>query len=420
MTKPASTWIASAVVFVASAVAALAQQAALPDGEGKALVQGTCTACHDTNPITRSSGYTREGWRELIGTMIPLSGTPAGDTITKYLAAHFPPRPDLKPRLISGEAIISFREWTVPTLGQRARDPVEAPDGSIWWAGMWANLVGRLDPKTGQVAEYTLPPKANPHSVTPDGQGNIWYTGNSNGTIGKLDPRTGMITEYKMPDPAAKDPHTAVFDQKGHLWFTMQISNRVGRLVPATGEIQLARMPRPDSRPYGIKIDAEGAPWVSCNGKNCLVKVDPVTMALREYPLPEKSTARRLDIASDGMIWYVNSSLGRLGRMDPKTGQIKEWPSPSGPKSHPYAIAIIDDIVWYNESAQRPDALVRFDPSTERFQSWPIPSGGIYSGIVRHMRPTRDGSLLIHQSATNRIIWVTIKSPKRPTQSARR
>jgi virginiamycin B lyase len=52
--------------------------------------------------------------------------------------------------------------------------------------------------------------------------------------------------------------------------------------------------------------------------------------------------------------------------------------------------------------------LVRFDPATEVFQSWPIPSGNVYAGIVRNMRPTRDGDLLIHQSSTNRIMRVNI------------
>jgi virginiamycin B lyase len=55
----------------------------------------------------------------------------------------------------------------------------------------------------------------------------------------------------------------------------------------------------------------------------------------------------------------------------------------------------------------RPDPLVRFDPVTETFQSWPIPSGGIYAGILRNARTTREGNLLIHQTATNRIIQVT-------------
>ena len=217
MAKLSIASFAVASFFVIVPVAAQQQPAQLPEGEGKALVQGMCTSCHETNQITRSSGYSREGWREVIQTMINVSGTPAGETITKYLATHFPATTQLKPNLVRGETSITMREWTVPTLGQRARDPVQAPDGSIWWAGMWANLIGRINPNTGEVTEYTLPENAKPHTVTPDPQGNIWYTGNSNGTIGKLDPRTGMITEYKMPDPAAKDPHTAIFDKTGQL-----------------------------------------------------------------------------------------------------------------------------------------------------------------------------------------------------------
>jgi virginiamycin B lyase len=384
----------------------------LPEGAGKAVIEAVCTGCHTTDQITRSSGYSREGWQELILNMIDLSASPDFGSLCEYLATHFPAKTHRQPTLVSGDASITFREWKVPTLGQRSRDPIQAADGSIWWAGQWGNLIGRIDPKTGNMREYPLPEGAKPHSVTIDPEGNIWYTGNGNGTLGKFDPRTEEITVYPMPDPAARDPHTAIFDAHGTLWFTLQQSNMVGRLIPATGEIKLVTMPTPRSRPYGIKLSAEGVPWVACNGSNCLVSIDPQTMMIREYPLPDpQTTVRRLDFASDGMIWYVNSSQGRLGRLDPKTGAVKEWPSPSGPKSHPYAIAVINGIVWYNESGQRPDALVRFDPATERFQSWAVPSGGIYAGIIRHMRPTREGNLLIHQSSTNRIILVTLQHP---------
>jgi len=405
---------AIAFAFVPVDVRAQGQTAGLPGASGKQLVESVCTGCHGDNRITRSSGYTLEGWTELISTMIDLSGRPEEETaITSYLATHFPPNDRRAPELVPGDVQLTFKEWTVPTLGQRSRDPVQARDGSIWWAGQWGNLVGRIDPASGEMTEYPLPAGSMPHSVTLDSAGNVWYTGNKNATLGKLDPGTGKISVYKMPGPAARDPHTAVFDAQGILWFTLQHSNMVGRLDPATGEIKLVGMKTPGSRPYGIKIDHEGVPWVACNGSNCLVKVDPVTMALEEVALPiAETTVRRLDIADDGMIWYVNSSQGRLGRYDRNTGEIKEWPSPSGPKSHPYAIAVVDGIVWYNESGTRPDALVRFDPETQEFQSWPIPSGGVYAGIVRHMRPTREGDLLIHQSGTNRIILVSV----RPTQ----
>jgi len=404
--------IASLAVTFCSLTAFGAAAQTLPEAPGKALVEGVCAGCHATNMISQSSGYSREHWNELIGTMIDLSPSPGTrDEIINYLTASFPPNTKRAAKPVPGPLQLQFKEWQVPTLGQRSRDPVEAPDGSIWWVGQFGNLMGRLDPKTGEMKEFQLPAKALPHSINIDAQGTPWYTGNGNGTIGKLDPATGKVTEYKMPDPAARDPHTAEFDRNGILWFTAQNSGFVGRLDPKSGDIKLAKVKTPGAKPYGIKIDAEGNPWFSCNGSNCLVKIDPATMDLTEVKLPiPATTSRRLDIAEDGMIWYVNSSQGKLGRYNPKSGAIKEWDSPSGPASHPYAIAVVDGIVWYNESGVRPDMLVRFDPKSETFQSWPINSGNVQAGIVRHMRATRDGDLLIHQSSTNRIILVPVRS----------
>jgi virginiamycin B lyase len=165
-------------------------------------------------------------------------------------------------------------------------------------------------------------------------------------------------------------------------------------------------MPTERARPYGIKEDSQGLLWVAYNGSHKIARVDPKTWEIREFatPTPE-SRIRRLALTSDDVVWYVDSARGYLGRLDPKTGAIKTWPSPSGPRSHPYAIEVVDDVVWYNESNQRPDALVRFDPRTEKFQSWAIPSG---VGIIRHMRVTPDGNLVIHQSSTNTIGLVTL------------
>jgi virginiamycin B lyase len=397
--------------------AAQGKPSGLPEGAGKERVEAMCQACHTTREILNSSGYTREGWKELINTMIDLSRAPEEqDRIAQYLATHFPPNDKRAPKLVAGSERINFKQWLTPTPGSRSRDPIQAADGSIWYAGQWTNLVGRIDPASGGIKEYPLPANAKPHTVTLDAKGNVWYTGNGNATIGYLDPRSGKITEFKMPDPQAKDPHSAVFDAKGILWFTMQLSNRVGRLDPATGDIRIAAMPAPNSRPYGIKISpSDGAPWFACNGRPCIVRIDPATMELREVKLPgSNTTVRRLDFDRDGTLWYVNSGEGRLGRYNTKTGEIREWPSPSGPKSHPYAIAVVNGIVWYNESGQRPDTLVRFDPASETFQSWAIPSGGVHAGIIRHMRATREGNLVIHQSSTNRILLV---SPLRSTAS---
>jgi virginiamycin B lyase len=272
---------------------------------------------------------------------------------------------------------------------------------------MYASLIGRFNPHTGEMHEYRLEADARPHSIAEDSNGNIWYTGNGNGTVGMLNVETGKITVYPMPDANARDPHTNIFVANGDMWFTLQNSNMLGRLVPATGHIELMTMPTPGARPYGIKQDSNGMLWVAYNGSYKIARIDPHTRAIREFSTgtPE-SRIRRLALTSDDTIYYVDSARGYLGRLDPATGKITTWPSPSGPRSHPYAIEIIDDIVWYNESGQRPDALVRFDPATERFQSWAIPSG---VGIIRHMRATPDGNLVIHQSSTNTIGIVSIQ-----------
>ncbi|HXV64781.1 MAG TPA: cytochrome C [Vicinamibacteria bacterium] len=386
-----------------------AQGNELPEGAGRDQVQRACVTCHPANLITRSTGYTHEQWQNVISKMMELPEGSATE-ITQYLAANFPQSFDRRPTLVAGDTKITFQEWNVPTLGQRPRDPLQTPDGTIWWAGMYGSLIGRLDPKTGEMQEYKLDPKAKPHSIIDDRDGNIWYTGNGNATIGMLDPKTEEIKIYPMPDPAARDPHTPIFTESGDLWFTLQNSNMLGRLVPDTGDIKLMTLPTERARPYGIKEDSRGTIWIAYRGANKLARVNPDSWEIREYPTPEPDAPqgtyiRRLAITSDDMIWYADSGRGYLGRLDPETGDVKEWPSPSGPQSHPYAIEIIDDIIWYNESNQRPDALVRFDPKTERFQSWTIPSG---IGIIRHMRATPEGNLVIHQSSTNTVGLVII------------
>ncbi len=384
---------------------------ALPEGDGKSLVEGVCSSCHRASIIERSSGYAREDWQFLASTMIDLSNNPETEgKILDYLTANFPPRDNRAATPVAGPLKLRFEEWQVPTLGQRSRDPVEDQQGDIWWVGQWGDILGRLDPRTGKMDEIRLPRGAKPHSVNIGPNGFAWYTGNKNATIGRVDPATAEITEYSMPDPAARDPHTAEFDANGIMWFSLQSSNMIGRLDPATGDVKLVPSPREKSRPYGVKIATDGTIWVACNGANCLLRVDPETMDVTEITLPqERTTVRRLDIDPDGVIWWVNSRLGGFGSYDPASGEIKEWASPSGPKSHPYAIAIFDGAVWYNESGVRPDMLVRFEPETETFQSWPIPSGPVYGGILRHMRTTLDGkALLIHQSGTNHIARVTV------------
>jgi virginiamycin B lyase len=381
------------------------QPVQLPEGNGREVVQVMCSQCHGLNMVANSGGYTHEGWKKLIGSMVALRSEQA-EIVAAYLAKNYPEKPRPAAVVIPGTASVSIKEWLVPSLGSRPHDPAVAPDGSIWWTGQYANVLGRLDPRTGALREYSLEtPESGPHGLIADKAGNIWYTGVSKRHVGKLDPISGDVTEYSMPDTAARGPHTPIFDQKGTLWFTLQ-SGMVGRIVPETGEVKVVRTPTSNTYPYGIAVNSKGVPWYVDFRGNRVGSIDPATMEIREYKLPDTAARpRRIAITSDDAIWYSDHARGYLGRFDPKTGAVREWRSPGGPQSRPYAIAATGSIVWYSESGVRPNTLVRFDPKTEKFQTWTIPSGG---GVVRHMMATQNGNLVLALSGVNRVALVEI------------
>jgi virginiamycin B lyase len=297
---------------------------------------------------------------------------------------------------------VSIREWDVPTKGSHPHDPAVGKNGELWFTEQMANKIGRFDPISQTFKEYPLTGEnAGPHGLVSDIEGNIWFTANFGGYIGKLDPQTGKVTQYKMPLEKADDPHTPVFDSRGTLWFTVQGGNMVGRLDPKSGKIELKVVPTENALPYGIAINSKGVPFFCELGANKMAKIDPTTMAIMEFKLPERARPRRLAMASDDQVYFTDFKSGNLGRLDPATGAVKMWSSPGGRDSGPYGIAITrDGSVWYSESGTKPNTIIKFDPSSEKFARANIPSGG---GVVRNMAATPDGRIYLACSGVDKI-----------------
>ncbi len=107
-----------------------------------------------------------------------------------------------------------------------------------------------------------------------------------------------------MPDDTARDPHTLVFSGRSEIWFTMQWSNYVARLNKRNGNVDLVPMLTEKARPYGIRMDSRGHPWIALLGTNGLATVDPKTMVLKVVYLPRADARlRRLAITRDDAVW---------------------------------------------------------------------------------------------------------------------
>jgi len=108
-------------------------------------------------------------------------------------------------------------------------------------------------------------------------------------------------------------------------------------------------------------------------------------MTLEEIELTREETRpRRLEVADDGSVWYVDYAGGKLGRYHPDDGSISEWDMPSGDSSRPYGTAMDDQgRLWTVETGVSPNRFVGFDTKTNEF----IPAIAIASdgGTVRHM-----------------------------------
>jgi virginiamycin B lyase len=136
-------------------------------------------------------------------------------------------------------------------------------------------------------------------------------------------------------------------------------------------------------------------------GSNKIASIDPDTMAIKEYVCRVPTRPRRVAITSDDVPGI------RIIRAAISDASIEDWQghrvATRGPK--PHGIAAYNDIIWYSESAVRPNTLVRFDPKTEKFQTWTIASGG---GVVRNMMPTREGNLVLAESGVNKVALVEV------------
>ncbi|HYR84049.1 MAG TPA: c-type cytochrome [Terriglobia bacterium] len=68
----------------------------LPDGDGKIILERSCTTCHDLGTLALFKGYyTEELWRDLIQDMVKVGAQLKGDEITivaQYLAKYFGPQ----------------------------------------------------------------------------------------------------------------------------------------------------------------------------------------------------------------------------------------------------------------------------------------------------------------------------------------
>jgi len=368
----------------------------MPEGKGKAVLfkYDQCFACHGFQSRMSMQRRDEDGWQRAVDYMRDLEGgmgssfigakgagrgtisdQMAADVVS-YLTTFFgvdstlPRSPADLPeyrstlRPISEQGLkIEYVEYDLPGPNRMpwGADPYQ--DGKVAWMPYYgrANHIAKLDAITGKVEEYQVPKErpAGIHSVAQASNGLVWFVETMSGhTLGMFDPETKKMTEYKSPGGG----HTIRFDSQGNVYAGAT------RFNPKTGEF--TKFP---ANTYGIAIDRDDNVWFTeftPTGK--LGKVDTKTGKVTRYePLTPTARPRRIQIDSDGIVWFGEYVSGKMGRFDPKTETMKEYSLP-GPSPTPYGLAIDKyGRIWYSSDDQ--DTMGCLDPKTGTVVEYPTP-----------------------------------------------
>jgi virginiamycin B lyase len=108
-------------------------------------------------------------------------------------------------------------------------------DGSIWYAKLLANKIGRIDPKTLAIEEFDTP-LSGPRRPRFDKNGILWIPAFDDSALMRFDPVSKKFENFKLPLLAANEYETPyalnVHPTTGEIWITSNMSDRVLRFNP--------------------------------------------------------------------------------------------------------------------------------------------------------------------------------------------
>lgn len=139
-----------------------------------------------------------------------------------------------------------------------------APNGTVWFARLYGNDIGFIDPKNDTVTMIKVPFEG-PRRMRVDADNNVWIVAFQDSQLVKYNPNSKQFTHYEMP-----------------------VVNEL---------------------PYSLNVDRErGVVWVNGNQSDTIFSFSIRDEQWMIYPLPRKRTfTRDIEIAQDGSIFTSNS-----------------------------------------------------------------------------------------------------------------
>jgi len=180
-----------------------------------------------------------------------------------------------------------------------------AADGTLWFTIIASNQVGHFDPENKKIQVVDLPgtPVLSTFAAGPGPygidinpkDGGVWYAKLFSDKIGRIDPVTLEVKEFDSP---VRGPRRQRFDASGALWVAGFAEGAIARIDVATWESKVYRLPEYAKgeipAPYALGVHPQTQEiWINDTMLDLVWRFLPNEERFIAYPLPLKGTYTR-------------------------------------------------------------------------------------------------------------------------------
>jgi streptogramin lyase len=348
------------------------------------------------------------------GPQSPVDAKAVEPWVVPGAAAH--PTRNLPQALLSGVAgkYVSM-EYSLPTDSTPGdimpNDIAVDSQGIAWVSERNTGMLGRFDPESLSYTRTASPagkdPKFQLNAVAVDPQDQVWFVDDGpNARILQFNPKSKEFSSYPIPEyrwavpDAGRSRIAALRFSNGNVWGSRLTAQKILKLDPRTKKIIEYPIPR-GSDPFGLAVTAKDIVWFAAEVGNVVVRLDSLTGELVPHDVPtDRSDLHGMGMDAEGNLWVAATEAGKLVKVDAQTGKAVEFTPPLA-DAGPYSVDVDTkrNLIWFNEAFT--DRIARFDPSNNTFVEFPLPSADL---DVRRIE--------VDRSHPNRVWWSGARAGK--------
>ncbi len=334
-----------------------------------------------------------------------------------------------------------LREWGDPTTGGYVHGLALDRSHNFWFTEVELGKIGRLQPATNSITEWSLDSSSQPHGIVVDdvisNSVTIWIGERIGNAISSLDPATGRYIRHVDP-LAFAEPHDVVVAPDHSVWFVETCGSRVGQLVPGTTDTW--RFWQPPTAPFQcgppnhigplFGVFVGGDFWYSEPYNNNIIRLRPSDNSFAIWPAPNPTPGAnqitQISPDPDGNIFFTEMQSNKIGRLEPAgpsiptvvvvTPTVITQPAPAEATAQSVSVVFTPIVTQLT-----PDTQVLTGTRTGSFVEWPLPTIPATGTPGRQVGPARGeyggGSLWLSEVTANKVAGFAVftSTPVPPT-----